>query len=380
MNIPAPDSRIAEMVEIRRFTAASPTVYAKSRLAFTLYANIDTQPRKDWLVENFLGEGELSCQFGAPGTGKSVAASDLGAHIAAGRNWFGRRVLQGGVLYVACERANLVKRRLAAFRKHHGLEALPLAVCSGTIDLRTSPADAELIAIHASHLRDVTGFDVRLIVIDTISRALAGGDENSSKDMGALIGNLTIIQERTGAHVQAVHHIPVDGTQRLRGHGALLGACDTTVGVEKVGKLRTATTVKQNDGPEGERVVCDLMSVELYRDPVTDQATTAPVVIPFNGEVPKKAPDQKLQPRYKLALESLTDLIADKGKPAPAAFGLPAGIRSVNVNDWRDELFARGVLDKEAANPREDFRRIKATLEARHLVAEREALAWLIKR
>jgi RecA-family ATPase len=317
MNIPAPDSRIDEMVEIQRFKKAPLNANAIRRLTFTLYSDIDQQPRKQWLVENFLGAGELSCQFGAPGSGKSVAASDLGAHIAAGRDWFGRRVLQGAVLFVACERANLVKRRLAAFRKHHGLDDLPLAVCRGSIDLRSSGADAELIVAYANHLRDLTGFDVRLVIIDTISRSLAGGDENSSKDMGAIIASLTMIQETTGAHVLAVHHIPVDGTQRLRGHGALLGACDTTISVEKVGKLRTATVAKQNDGDEGEKVVFDLISVELSHNPETDEATTAPVVIPFDGEPPRAAPSRKLPPRHKLALESLTDLIADKGEPAP---------------------------------------------------------------
>ena len=89
------------------------------QLSFTLYRDIEAQPRKLWLVNDYLGVGELSCIFGAPGSCKSVLAGDLAAHVAAGRDWFGRRVQQGGVLYVAIERASLVKRRLAAFRNHH---------------------------------------------------------------------------------------------------------------------------------------------------------------------------------------------------------------------------------------------------------------------
>ena len=91
----------------------------RTGLSFTLYRNIEAQPRKLWLVHDYLGDAELSCIFGPPGSGKSVLAGDLAAHVAAGRPWFGRRVQQGAVLYVAIERAALVKRRLAAFRDHH---------------------------------------------------------------------------------------------------------------------------------------------------------------------------------------------------------------------------------------------------------------------
>src|SRR6185369_9187567 len=100
----------------------------------------------------------------------------------------------------------------------------------------------------------ITGAVIRLVIVDTLSRALAGGDENSPRDMGALVQNLVCIQEETGAHVHIVHHIPADGTQRLRGHGVVLAAMDTTISIEKVGAIRTATVVKVNDGPEDEEV------------------------------------------------------------------------------------------------------------------------------
>ena len=204
------------------------------------------------------GAAELSCIFGPPGSGKSVLAGDLAAHVASGRLWFGRRVQQGGVLYVAIERSALVKRRLAAFRVHHTVDEIPLAVAHGQVDLRTSRESAEEIIDHAKRLDDIGEVPTTLILIDTVSRALAGGDENSPKDMGSLVGNLSYIQERTGAHVSVLHHIPADGTQRLRGHGALLGACDTTIKVESLSACRSATVDKVNDGPDGERVTFDL--------------------------------------------------------------------------------------------------------------------------
>src|SRR5262249_40770797 len=156
------------------------------------------------------------------------------------------------------------------------------AVVSGSFDLRSSPADAAAIIAAAEEMRKATSLDVRLIQIDTVSRVLAGGDENGPKDMGALVNNLAKIQLDTKAHVMALHHIPIDGQQRMRGHGALLGACDTTIGVEKAaGGIRTATVQKQNDGPEDVQLGFNIESVDLSIDSDTGDVTTAPVAIPI---------------------------------------------------------------------------------------------------
>ena len=265
-----------------RASAGKEQTRTNKGLHFTLYRDIERAPRKVWLVENILGEGELSCMFGAPGCGKSVLANDRAAHIAAGRPWFGRQVTRGGVLYVAAERAALGRRRFAAFRIHHALDDLPLAVVSGAIDLRSSHADADTIIGLARRLQDETGQKTVLIDIDTVSRVLAGGDENSSKDIGALIGNLTRIQEATGAHISLVHHVPHD-QQRMRGHGALLAACDVTVHVENTGAFRTARVDKTNDGADGESLAFTFATVELHRDLDTGQLTEAPIVQPVDG-------------------------------------------------------------------------------------------------
>lgn len=86
-------------------------------LTFVAFADVEEHPRKDWLVRDFLGAGEMSAIYGMPGTAKSALAGDLGAHVAAGLPWFGRQVSQGAVLYIAAERAALVNRRMAAWRQ-----------------------------------------------------------------------------------------------------------------------------------------------------------------------------------------------------------------------------------------------------------------------
>ena len=48
-----------------------------SQLTFTLYRDIEAEPKKLWVIQDYFGAGELSCIFGPPGSGKSVLAGDL---------------------------------------------------------------------------------------------------------------------------------------------------------------------------------------------------------------------------------------------------------------------------------------------------------------
>ena len=165
----------------------------------------------------------------------------------------------------------MVERRAIAFRNKHGLQGLPFAIVGGVYDFRQVTA-ADAIADICRQVSEVTNEDVVLIVIDTVSRALAGGDENSPKDMGALVMTSGMVQQKCPtAHVLWVHHIPHD-SDRLRGHGALLGAVDTSVSVSAGGTARTAKVVKANDAEEGESVSFTIESVTIHED-----GTTAPI-------------------------------------------------------------------------------------------------------
>jgi AAA domain len=243
--------------------------------SFVMYSELSDSDNKLWLVHGLLGQGEASAVYGQPGCGKSVLVEDMALHIAAGRDWHGKPVQRGAVVYVALERKKLVERRARAFRKKHGLDDLPFAIVGGVFDFRI-PAAATWLADICDQVTKLTGQAVVLIVIDTLSRALAGGDENSSKDMGGIVNATAQIQEKTGGHVLWVHHMP-HGGDRMRGHGALLGAMDTTIHVIKSASGRSATVVKANDSEEGECVDFDLESIEVGTD-----GTTAPVVVAIN--------------------------------------------------------------------------------------------------
>lgn len=357
----------------------------KPVLSFTRFGDIELAPRKRHLVRDMLGAGEMSCLFGPPGCGKSVLAGDLAANLAAGRaEWFGRTIVGGPVLYLAAERAELVKRRLAAWRRHEAMPAkqaaaVPLAVVDGTIDLLTNSAAADEIIAMARTLADETGQDPALIVVDTLSRVLAGGDENSPGDMGRLVASLHRLQIETGTHIMVVHHTPQDGAKRMRGHGALLGACDTTIAVEKHAQVRTATVDKANDGPEGERIAFTLESVVLRWD--GDEPTKAPVVVAaaeaeggisrHRGAVP---PLPKAQ---RQALDALRQALETDGTPPPADAPAPAASRVVRLEDWRRAAYAAGISSGTSDARRKAFLRAVRGLQKNGRIASRDDLVWL---
>jgi len=349
-------------------------------LPYTMFDEIEPNPIKSWLVHGLFGKGELSAVYGAPGSGKSVLCGDLAFHVAAGLPWFGRRVLQSPVLYVAAERPGLVKRRFAALRGEHGLTAVPLALVPATIDLRHREAKDSLIAT-AEDVQMAVGAPLGLIIIDTLNQAMMGGDENSASDMGLFLSNVQRLQRETAAHVLLIHHSPIESPNRLRGHSSLLAALDTSVLVRKTGAARTADVVKANDGAEDESVSFDMRGVSVGVDSDGSE-TWAPIVIPAERDsVTERDKSQmsRLPASVENARRALVNAIADHGRKAPDRKEFPTGVQAITIEQWRDFAYRSGITNSDdPAAKRQAFKRVNEQLKARGLMGEWEGLVWSV--
>jgi len=254
----------------------------------------------------------------------------------------------------------VVKRRYAAWRLHHGVEDLPLAVLGSTINLCTSFDDAKQIVDACRRLEDLKAFGVGLIGIETVNRVLAGGNENDPKDMGALIDKVAFIQQEIGCTVELVHHIPQDGKERLRGHGALLGACDTTLCVSGTGSgVRTCTLDKSNDAIEGAQVSFKFHTVELHRDE-DGTVTTAPVIMPAEAPAASIGPQG---PKLTANQRSMLNILDDAG---------PSGL---TLDEWNERARAEG-LGVTRRMSLMDYRKALKDKKLIHTYAER----WYVTR
>jgi hypothetical protein len=85
-------------------------------------------------------------------------------------------------------------------------------------------------------LQELEAVKPRVVVIDTLARAMVGGDENSAKDMGRLVDRAEQIIRGIGATVILIHHSGWDGA-RERGSSALRGAADAMIEVAQGAEL-----------------------------------------------------------------------------------------------------------------------------------------------
>jgi hypothetical protein len=311
---------------------------------FVLFRELEAQAQrtKDWLVKGLLGAGEASAVFGEPGDGKSVLVEDIGLYVAANAHdtvnepWHGREVQGGAVIYFALERKAAVERRALAFKLEHDLpDDIPFVIVggAGVLDFRDPNVCKRIVEVIEA-TEDITDCAVVLIIIDTLNRALCGGDENSSKDMGAIIRATSILQADGERHVMWIHHTP-HGVDRLRGHSSLHGALDTEIYVkhDRSARLRRATVVKQSDGEnEGEQVAFTLKSVRLSED------TTAPVAVPVEGAPPSTKSETGKRSK---ALALVIDIIREYAVEAIRPWSDGPEVKAASIEAVRAEFYRR---------------------------------------
>jgi hypothetical protein len=173
------------MIEGRAGTAVQDAIAnrSKDRFQITWFDDVDQSAAKEEILQGVLGAGEFSLFVAKPGTAKSVLVGDIGCHIAAGLEWHGRKVKQGLVVFFAAERKKLTERRVAAWRKKHGMSGIPFVVIGGKLDLTTGLIDAKALATTIKKLEEKSGKECVLIILDTVTRTFGPGDQHQSRDM-----------------------------------------------------------------------------------------------------------------------------------------------------------------------------------------------------
>lgn len=331
-------------------------------------------------VQGTLTDQGSSVIYGESNSGKTFWATDLALHIASGITWNGKRVEQGGVIYCVLEGGMGFRNRVSAWRADHdALEtpvyfaAIPAAINLLNPDAHTGPL-IETILAAASHM----GVKVKLVVIDTLARAMAGGAENSSEDMGALVMNMDRIRAETGANVCFIHHSGKDQAKGARGHSSLRAAIDTEIEViaGEDGATRTATIVKQREMPKGDVHTFSLEVVEIGTNRHGEAVTTCLVRYADDGASDTKPYRRKLPQSQSRALDVLSSLIAASGQPG--GVGLPSGVLSVPEKWWRERFYDRAMPGAEHKAKEKAFRRAADALVSCCAVGMSAGRVWIV--
>ena len=273
-------------------TASASLPLHRSRFAPYTADEFGLFPDAEFAIEGVLPAQGVACVYGASQAGKSALLMSMVRSLTLGTEWFGRAVEPCRVWYVALEGAAGLRHRAEAIEKHFG-EPLPKSAKFVFNDLRLSqPEDvAELAARIDKHGGAV------VVIIDTLACAMAGADENSSRDMGLVVAGARALQRSTAGLVVLVHHTGKDATRGLRGHSSLLAALDATIEVKRHEDYRSWRLAKARDSEDGVQGAFVLDRVEIRLDS-KGRPISSIVVIPTEmpeEETRPKAPVHKNQ-------------------------------------------------------------------------------------
>lgn len=342
----------------------------------------DPAPEHEWLVEGWFSAGDRSVIGGPSQSGKSFLAIHVGMCVAQGIDFFGAAVKQGLVVYQAGEGARGVKKRLRAWRRHHGVQfdaSTPFVLLQSPIDLYHPEGDTQKLIDEIKGITGTFETPLRMVIIDTLATATGGADENSGRDMGLVMQNIAKINAATGAHVSLVHHLNAGGT-KLRGHTSVYANIDQVILVTRneTTKVRTAVLDKQKDSESGERFQFELMSVELGRD-AADRPITSCVCLPVGEkESIRRAEESKgfrLNDDECIFMKALFEAEKLHGRPVPGELNLPADVRSIIEYDDVKRAYA-AMSPSDAVAPEGASAEDAETAAKRH----REALKKRLQR
>jgi hypothetical protein len=226
---------------------------------------IARKPRRA-LINGVLGERDFAILLGASGSAKTHLALSMACASRLDAAWFGRRIRPCQWVFVNAE-GNLTPR-VQATLKHRGLqpEALDgLFFIDSGFNLLGPDSETDTLILRLQMLRAERG-ELGVVVIDTLSRVLVGGDENDARDMTLAIEAIQRIQHSIDCAVLVVHHLGKDTARGARGHSSLYAAADSVLTVERErgGDTRTLTATKMRDGADGSVLLTfRLQSVDL---------------------------------------------------------------------------------------------------------------------
>lgn len=317
---------------------------------FPIYGvnHLTMMPPVEFLVDGLLPRNAFVVAYGLPGAGKSFFALDVGLSVAAGRSWQGLATGSGAVLYIAGEGVGGIGKRIKAWRDHNKFDGeepkfflLPTAVRF------REPEDVEKLF----RTIDALGQQFSCVIVDTVARALLGGDENSASDMGLFVDACDTLRKRLGCTLLAIHHAGKDVSRGMRGSSALLGACDTSICIKSDAELLSLVVEKQKDADAVPEMFFDMVKVAILEG---SSIVLQRRDMPEDGRRPAK-----LNEAERIALQALQNLEAD------------LGWRKVSVEQWHQRHLANAPDEKK-----ERRARARAKLQTSKVVFIESGQVW----
>lgn len=201
-----------------------------SRFYFKDEEEFQNEPDPQWLVKDLLTERSTVLLYGPTQSYKSFIAIDVSLSLGTGTSTFGSETAIGKVFYSALEGRAHLRKAVRAWHLAHGVES------AGQFYLGRSPLIGFLDEIeeYRREIRSRCGQvqQPKLIVLDTLTKSMAGLNENDAKDAGRFIQFCDSLVEEFECSVMVIHHSGKDADKGARGSSAFHAGFDTVIEVK----------------------------------------------------------------------------------------------------------------------------------------------------
>ena len=315
-------------------------------------ANIElTAPQ--YLIHGIMEQKSLGQMFGEPGSGKSFMAIDVACSISSGKDFHGRPVHAGPVIYIAGEGRRGVVRRINAWAIAHSIDlsSMPLYVSRTAVGINNGNNLSELKA-EISSIAEQNG-SPELIILDTLARNFGDGDENDTRDMTRFIAEVDRINDEFECASLIVHHAGHGEKSRARGSSALKGALDAEYKITKQDDRITMSCTKMKDDDEPEPMCFYLITTEIGQDTTGSKISSA--VLEFRGTA---APESaRLTKSQWFGVNAFREAAEQIDKPL-----LDFNPVQLHLDEWRDAFYRRATQPNPDTK-RKAFDRVRKDLQ-----------------
>ena len=291
---------------LHKFQGVGPSVATRRAFALAHASELlAPKPQPAYLIDGLLEQNVTCGLVGPPESGKSLLGLHIAACIASGRPFFGRNVIQGLCVYLAGEGFHGFSRRAQAIALHHRfeLDRAPLVVSRSSASLLDS---AELEQVRAAITEAERRYgEMRLLVVDTLARFVAPGNESDTADMSAFLSAVDKI--RGSATSIVCHHPGHNDAQRGRGSSAWRAGVDAEFILASHDNVITLSASKMKDGERPQPLSFRIVPAptKLCRE---DASPINSVVLELSDIAPTKPkPTGKNQTRLLAELEKTPD-------------------------------------------------------------------------
>jgi hypothetical protein len=343
-------------------------------------AEINFSGGEEWLVRGLLPKHGVVLGYGASQSFKTFALLDLAICISTGISSWGDFEIDcpenAACVYIAAEGMGGIEKRISAIKMRREIEAAPFFLLNDRPALGKENDPDKLTLI--SEIKGLLGNSVSLVIIDTLSQCLGGGEENGA-GMQAIIAAATDIAKSLNCVVVLVHHTGHQGKDP-RGHSSALGNPDSLLLFENDGHLKSKVTVKkQKDGETGFSFGVELSEVALGTDKYGKSVTTLAVETIANSE-PNRPQSKTLNSGQRFFMAQFEIALGNSQREIKP---FPDGPKLVAVSkEAVREQFNAASAHKEDAAKRQAFNRaLNSLVEASYLITrEINGHAYLWKR